>query len=275
MGLQGAARGADNADMRSHPAPPHRRAGPPAPGQPTPILGMTALHFRRDMQRVAVPQVEAQLVVRLGPSIPDGLDIHVLGVRPKVQRKFIRGGQHALLARLQPGSYERALGASARELAGQRVALEDLWTRTRAQALQDQLAGAVDAAAARDVLQAAVSAFAARSASAAAASPLLDPAMDALQRRGVADAAQSLGISERQLRRILHDALGIGPKLFSRLTRFERVLRAARSAAAPDWAGLAVDAGYYDQAHLIAECRAIADSTPRSLLAELTTQEPH
>lgn len=232
---------------------------------------MTARHFRHDMQRVAVPHVEAQLVVRVGPTIPGGLDIHALGVRPKVQRKFIRGGQHAVLVRLQPGTYERVLGVSAGELTGRMYPLEDLWPRAKAHALQEQLASAPDAEAASMLLDGAISAHAARTTCARAPSPLLHAALDQLQVASVTQTAQALGISDRQLRRILHDAVGIGPKTFSRLVRFEQAVRAAQSARAINWSNIAVDAGYYDQAHLIAEFHAIADSTPRMLMAELSS----
>jgi len=255
--------------MRSIPASLSRRAAIPAAREPRPILAMTARHFRHDMQRVAVPHVEAQLVVRFGPTISGGLDIHAMGVRTKVHRKFIRGGQHAVLARLQPGTYERTLGISASELTGRMFPLEDLWTRAKVQALLEQLAGAADANAACGLLDAEVSAHAARNTSARAASPLLQVALEQLQTSSVTQAARSLGVSERQLRRILHEALGIGPKTFSRLMRFEHAVRAAQAAREINWSNIAVDAGYYDQAHLIADFHAIAGNTPRMLMAEL------
>lgn len=251
------------------PASRSRRAAIPTARELHPILAMTARHFRHDMLRVAVPHVEAQLVARFGPDVPGGLDIHAMGVRPTVHRKFIRGGQHAVLARLQPGTYERTLGISASELTGRVVPLEDLWTRAKVQALMEQLAGAADADTACGLLDAEVSAHAARNTSARGASPMLQAALEQLQVASVAQAARSLGVSERQLRRILHEALGIGPKTFSRLRRFEHAVRAAQAAREINWSKIAVDAGYYDQAHLIADFHAIAGSPPRMLMTEL------
>jgi len=40
------------------------------------------------------------------------------------------------------------------------------------------------------------------------------------------------------------------------------------------WASIAAAAGYYDQAHLIAEFRAIAGMTPRAFLDELRVAPP-
>ena len=83
--------------------------------------------------------------------------------------------------------------------------------------------------------------------------------------------ASGLGVSERHLRRVFHETVGVSPKAFAKLTRFHRALRAARDDAHAGWASIAAAAGYYDQAHLIAEFRAIAGATPRALLDELRT----
>jgi transcriptional regulator GlxA family with amidase domain len=81
--------------------------------------------------------------------------------------------------------------------------------------------------------------------------------------------AVELGVSERHLRRVFREYVGVGPKTFARLIRFHRALGAARAGRHAGWAGIAAAAGYYDQAHLIAEFRAIAGVTPQALLGEL------
>lgn len=81
--------------------------------------------------------------------------------------------------------------------------------------------------------------------------------------------ADELGVSDRHLRRMFREAFGIGPKTFARLARFQRALSVAREDERAAWATIAADAGYYDQAHLIAEFQAIAGAPPRALLDEL------
>lgn len=61
----------------------------------------------------------------------------------------------------------------------------------------------------------------------------------------------------------------MSPKRFASLTRFHRALRAAHEDRGASWASIAAAAGYYDQAHLIAEFRVIAGATPQALLGEL------
>ena len=234
-----------------------------------PVVAWTVSDYPRDRQRVAIPQVEAQIVVRFGPSLPGGIDVHAMGPRTQVQRKFIRGGHRAVLARLRPGTCEAALGIPAAELQGAPVPLEALWGHARVHRLREQLADATDAHVAGALLEAAVVARASRQQTIDAAPAFLHAALERLQAGSVATVARELGVSERQLRRVLHDALGLSPKTYARLKRFGQAVHAAQSTPDATWSTIAADAGYYDQAHLIADFHAIAGSTPRALLAEL------
>jgi AraC-like DNA-binding protein len=79
--------------------------------------------------------------------------------------------------------------------------------------------------------------------------------------------AERAGLSARQFERRFRQAVGIPPKLFSRMQRFQRVFRSLESAEAR-WADIAVRCGYYDQAHLIRDFREFAGQAPAALLAE-------
>jgi AraC-like DNA-binding protein len=78
--------------------------------------------------------------------------------------------------------------------------------------------------------------------------------------------ARNAGLSLRQFQRRFRDAVGISPKLFSRMQRFQRVFQATEAPDA-DWAGTALQSGYFDQAHLIRDFREFAGMAPTSLLA--------
>jgi AraC-like DNA-binding protein len=81
------------------------------------------------------------------------------------------------------------------------------------------------------------------------------------------DVAGALGLSERQLRRRCHAAVGYGPKTLQRVLRFQRfVRRVDASAATLDLAAAAADAGYADQPHLTRECVALSGLSPTALL---------
>jgi AraC-like DNA-binding protein len=78
--------------------------------------------------------------------------------------------------------------------------------------------------------------------------------------------ARTLGISLRQLERRFRNAVGLGPKHFARMRRFQRVFQAIEQQR-PGWAGAAAACGYYDQAHLVRDFREFAGQAPSVLLA--------
>ncbi|HEY6478791.1 MAG TPA: helix-turn-helix domain-containing protein, partial [Streptosporangiaceae bacterium] len=90
-------------------------------------------------------------------------------------------------------------------------------------------------------------------------------------RNGVAQLAADTGWSDRHLRAKFRMEIGLTPKAAARVIRFDRARRrlAGRVGAggAPDLAGLAADAGYYDQAHLDREFAALAGCAPTAWLA--------
>ncbi|HEY5854058.1 MAG TPA: AraC family transcriptional regulator [Aldersonia sp.] len=81
--------------------------------------------------------------------------------------------------------------------------------------------------------------------------------------------AARTGYSRQHLTRLFHKEFGLGPKLASRVVRFERAQQALRS---PRWrgsvAGVAASYGYSDQAHLTREFVDLAGCTPRELIGE-------
>ena len=83
----------------------------------------------------------------------------------------------------------------------------------------------------------------------------------------VAQVAKTLALSERQLERRFLSRVGITPKRFATLRRFERALELARRA--PSLSHLALDSGYYDQSHFIREFRGFAGMAPSALLGRL------
>jgi len=228
----------------------------------------------RALARIATPSPCAQLVARFGPGVAGGVDVHLLGAQCRVRRKHVGAGHRAIVLRLRPGTQRAVAGAPPGALAHRAVAIEDLWGPGVGTRLRARLATAADASAAAALLQSAVVERASAMRGMHSPAPRLASAITHLQSAGVAEAARSLGVSERQLRRDFHDALGLSPKAVARLDRFARALRAAHVDDAPSWAAIAADAGYYDQAHLIAEFNAIAGASPAALLSELRLAVP-
>jgi AraC-like DNA-binding protein len=75
-----------------------------------------------------------------------------------------------------------------------------------------------------------------------------------------------LGMSARHLRRGFIATVGVGPKEFQRLARFQRVVRTLLLSAPQTQLPVALSAGYYDQSHYIKEFRRLAGRRPTQLL---------
>ncbi len=90
---------------------------------------------------------------------------------------------------------------------------------------------------------------------------------------GIDTLADHLALSASQLRRRCLHAVGVSPKVLQRTLRFQGFLALAQAGSratgrrgADGMAGLAVDVGYADQAHLSRECLRLTGLTPRQLL---------
>lgn len=100
------------------------------------------------------------------------------------------------------------------------------------------------------------------------ADPALRLAIAALEQDvPVATVGERLGLSPRRLIDTFSAKVGMTPKRFARVRRFQRVLAAITTANPPPWAELALQCGYFDQAHLIHEFRAFSGLHPTAYAA--------
>jgi AraC-like DNA-binding protein len=79
----------------------------------------------------------------------------------------------------------------------------------------------------------------------------------------------SLGVSDSSWRRHFIDEIGVTPKRYSRMLRFRHALALKRAFVDRPWTQICLDAGYYDQAHFIADCRALVGCSPSRFMREL------
>jgi AraC-like DNA-binding protein len=95
----------------------------------------------------------------------------------------------------------------------------------------------------------------------------LHPAVaQALERLGTAtrvhDVVRSSGYSHRRFIELFVHAVGLTPKVYSRVRRLQRALHRARVPGTDSWASVAADAGYSDQSHFNREFRECVGVTP-------------
>lgn len=89
-----------------------------------------------------------------------------------------------------------------------------------------------------------------------------------------AQAGDPLGLGRRQLERRCQAVLGVAPKQFQRLVRFQHALSAAVAGGPQRLAEAALDAGFYDQSHLGRDARQLAGAPVGRLLAAARPDSP-
>ena len=78
--------------------------------------------------------------------------------------------------------------------------------------------------------------------------------------------ARDAGLSEKRFIDLFRSAVGLTPKVFHRISRFQRVLGAVHGGQFPDWSDLALRLGYFDQSHLICDFLAFSGLSPADYL---------
>ncbi|KYF93673.1 hypothetical protein BE20_08775 [Sorangium cellulosum] len=197
----------------------------------------------------------------------------LMAVGPSTRATYKAGSSKPLFVRvgLRAGCARPLLGAALHELVDRAVALEDLWGArgARARGALAAAEGDIDRvlrALEELVLEGARGERAVDDASRVRlldrATRLLDGGADLPPER-VHALARGLGLSERQLRRIFQDEIGVSPKRYARIARLRRVLSRIGTSS---WAQLAVELGFSDQPHLNAEFRELLGVTPRGFV---------
>lgn len=248
------------------------RPSAPALGPSIGALGYAEGRFPHPVE-LALPNGGVQLLVNLDRDVltssrPGGPDRRAGGAAlqgPYTQPALIDPAQQRAVVwvAFRPAGARPFLTAPVGALRDRLVGLDELWGTDgavlRERLLEARAAGGPEAClreVERTLLRRAVG------------PPEPDPAVRraaALLDRGtpVAEVADRLGWTSRRLARRCTEQLGLPPKRYARVRRFQRLLTRVNTApGAPDWAVLAADCGYHDQAHLIHEFRALAGITP-------------
>jgi AraC-like DNA-binding protein len=178
---------------------------------------------------------------------------YVAGPKPK-------GGTVGVSFR--PGAAGSVLGASMAELADRHVALEAIWG-SRGVDLQHRLMSAADPKAMFRILEQSLSARIHRPLliHPAVAHALAPRPADGSPAR-VAEVQRASGYSARHFISLFRSAVGVNPKQYYRIRRFNSVVRSMAAGDRPCLCDVAAAAGYSDQAHLTREFREFAGVAP-------------
>lgn len=217
-----------------------------------------------------LPDGTTTLIFRLHDV--DRADLTVLGPQ---SRATYKRGRALLVAKVvfQPGGAYPFFGVPLDVLADRVVPARDLWGR-RADALIEELVAigpSLDSSHRRSRWNAIERALLDR----LHGPDMFEPAAARLARAAVrnlavpgvtvGEVADTLGISGRSLRRAFTATVGISPKRFARIVRFQRVAAIA-SVSRGSWPEIALASGYSDQSHLIADFRELAGLSPAAFM---------
>ena len=247
--------------------------GEPSPPLRSLVRGAGYEGFDQQMdapvRRVELPHAGIVLIVSLGPRIDVDGDAHtsfVAGLYGAPVTVTDDGRQSCLQVNLTPIGARMLLGLPMGELAGQTVALGDVLGGGD---LGERLAELPDWPA----RFAAFDAFLlGRLRDAAAPRPDVAHAWARLERShgGVAIGAlcRELGCSGRHLSARFGEEVGMAPKAFARVLRFERAAALLARGVAP--AEVSATCGFADQSHLNRDVRAFAGRSPAALAKQVT-----
>jgi AraC-like DNA-binding protein len=168
-----------------------------------------------------------------------------------------------------PGGAFRFLGLSAYELANTHIDLATIWGR-HAEEIRERLAVAPSSGHRFRLLE---NALLSRLRRPLEHHPAVSLALIGLRsensRAVVSKLAREAGVSDRRFIDVFRSEVGLNPKLFHRVQRFQRVLIQVRRLPEPEWAQLALEYGYFDQSHLIRDCLAFSGFSPADYLRRL------
>ena len=169
----------------------------------------------------------------------------------------------------KPGGAFPFLGLPAGELADTHVDLDTIWGRS-ASRLRERLCQARTSAERFQLVQEALmSRLSHGMEQHYAVSAALEMFWQNQAGPTVREAANYLGLSQRRFIQVFKTEVGITPKLFSRIQRFQKTRTLIQQTHSPNWAGLAFDLGYFDQSHLIREFLEFSGLSPTDYLKHL------
>ncbi len=98
---------------------------------------------------------------------------------------------------------------------------------------------------------------------------------DGKGRRSISEVTAQLGVSPKRFIHLFEETVGLTPKVFCRLLRFQEALSLIEGGQRIAWADLALDCGYFDQAHFLHDFQAFSGLTPQVYLARRSPYRNH
>jgi AraC-like DNA-binding protein len=162
----------------------------------------------------------------------------------------------------KPGGAFAILGMPANELEDAHIDLRAIWGST-AETLHSQLCAVEEPSARFRLLeQALMRRLIVHPSGHGAVAAALDVLVRTHGKAKTRDLAMMVGLSQRRLIELFATEVGLKPKLFGRIRRFLHAMERVDAEPSTGWAELAIESGYFDQAHLTRDFDAFAGVSP-------------
>ena len=175
----------------------------------------------------------------------------------------------------RPGGTAAFVGAPAIETCDAEMPLASLWGRQRISDLREQLLESDHPDAQLDVIERALREML----QSAGVHPAITYALAAFDQAPltatIGSVTDAIGMSAKRFIERFKTEVGLSPKRYCRIRRFQRALARAHCGHLVDWSQVALESGYYDQAHFIHEFRSFSGLTPRGYQASRTAFQNH
>lgn len=219
---------------------------------------------------VHVPDADTCLVFRT--TLAQRSDMMVVGPRTRASYHAGKDFPLCLRIRLRPGAARLLLRSPVSELVDRAVSLGELWDGSQALTIAMTGLGPDPGLVLKHLEAALLARMTVQTAEDLSRSELVQAAAHALsghsgqRQQSVTAVARRLAISERHLRYLFSDCVGLSPKHFQRISRVRGILDGGQRRTSR-WAQVAATAGYYDQSHMTAEFRAMMGVPPAAFFA--------
>jgi AraC-like DNA-binding protein len=206
--------------------------------------------------------------IRIFKSIddPDG-DVFrrgaAAGIRSSYYVKDVAAGACTVGATLQPAACAALFGVAADEVAGRHIALEDLWG-SAARALCD---GLQETSSFERRLKIFEAFLAKRLPRVSGIHPAIAHALERFSTTStIAQIVEETGYSHRHFISLFRQSVGLSPRVYTRLIRFQQTLKHGFDKTGGRWIDVALESGYADQAHFNREFRDFTGISPTEYL---------
>jgi len=200
-------------------------------------------------------------------------NVAVIGAQVQgCSRIELRPGTHSFGVFFRPAGFSRLIGLPVSELAHRNydgALISRLFSK-----LWGQLAECVTFSQRVRVIEKALLSLAT---SALPMEPMIDMAERVFSLRGqvrISELALQTGVGLRQFERRFSQSIGMPPKFYARVARFQSALDAKIAQPNRSWLEIAHDLDYHDQMHMIRDFQLLGGGTPNHILAQIGDTRP-